>query len=585
MTTQTSYKQASFNRKLIYGIGIAVLLYPLALLSRPATLTDPEGGVLSDMRSKNGLSQANLGEIDPASETMKLATLGLRGLAVNLLWGKAEEFKKKEDWTNLTATLEQLAMLQPNFITFWKYQSWNVAYNVSVQFDDYRDRYYYVREGIQFLEQGVEKNRENRDIPQLLWDLGWFIGQKIGRADEHVQYRRLFKNDDEYHGDEPPPGSDERDNWLVSKLAYLDCVSSIQDRGKSIGKKSEKIVYSSPAKSQMSYATAIEEEGEFRKGQAAWTIAADDWRDFGDRWIEHSTGRRLQLGHEDELGQAIDAKVKELDALGAQLRDEIAKEKREALTAEQKAALAKPRADRSQEEAELAYATEQSLEVTDQELVERLAEVNPEVRKQASLLAAWIADKRVDFIYTQRYKNDANYDYWELRAEFEQKDAAVDARRHMFNGKKAFADDQNTEEAKSQYEQGFKKWREVLDTYPDLQDPDGTTGDDLMIFVTDYRKVLRSVGEEIPDDFPLWDIIENFDLELDFQEELQAREIRLRQESGEDAPDEEAGEAPEPSEAADSDDSGSADSAAQEESEATTEESANDSAVPEESTS
>ena len=114
-------------------------------------------------------------------------------MAVNLLWEKANYYKKVEDWTNLTATLEQLAKLQPNFITFWKFQAWNLTYNVSVEFDDYHDRYYYVRRGIQFLQEGEHYNTDN---PQLLWDLGWFVGQKIGRADEYVQYRKLFKADD-----------------------------------------------------------------------------------------------------------------------------------------------------------------------------------------------------------------------------------------------------------------------------------------------------------------------------------------------------------------------------------------------------
>ena len=167
------------------------------------------------------LSQVNLGEVDPASETIKLATLGLRGVAVNLLWEKANYYKKTEDWTNLTATLEQLAKLQPNFITFWKFQAWNLTYNVSVEFDDYNDRYYYVRRGIQFLQEGEHYNVNN---PQLLWDLGWFIGQKIGRADEYVQYRRLFKADDEFHADAPDRTPDERDNWLVGKEWYLTAI-------------------------------------------------------------------------------------------------------------------------------------------------------------------------------------------------------------------------------------------------------------------------------------------------------------------------------------------------------------------------
>ena len=168
-------ERTSFYRKLAYLGIIVVLAFPIVWLSVPATTTR-EGGKLAQMRKQYNLAQVNLGEVDPASETIKLATLGLRGVAVNLLWEKANYYKKVEDWTNLTATLEQLAKLQPNFITFWKFQAWNLTYNVSVEFDDYHDRYYYVRRGIQFLQEGEHYNTDN---PQLLWDLGWFIGQKI----------------------------------------------------------------------------------------------------------------------------------------------------------------------------------------------------------------------------------------------------------------------------------------------------------------------------------------------------------------------------------------------------------------------
>ena len=91
-------QNASFIRKIIYGCGIIVLLFPLFLLGQPAT-TSPDGsrdgssgsagGKLAQLRSEYGLSQAELGQIDPASETMKMATLGLRAFAANILWTKA----------------------------------------------------------------------------------------------------------------------------------------------------------------------------------------------------------------------------------------------------------------------------------------------------------------------------------------------------------------------------------------------------------------------------------------------------------------------------------------------------------------
>ena len=119
-------ERSSFYRKVMYGGIIVLLLFPLAWLSMPATVTEA-GGKLAQMRSEHRLSQRISARSIPASETIKLATLGLRGVAVNLLWEKANYYKKTEDWTNLTATLEQLAKLQPNFITFWKFQAWNLT--------------------------------------------------------------------------------------------------------------------------------------------------------------------------------------------------------------------------------------------------------------------------------------------------------------------------------------------------------------------------------------------------------------------------------------------------------------------------
>jgi len=125
-------------------VGIMALLVPLSLLSQPADSEGP-GGLLARMRRDRGLSQANLGEIDPTGETMRFATLGLKNVAVALLWDRANHYKKVEDWTNLSATLEQLTKLQPNFYSVWDFQAHNLSYNISVEFDDYRDRYAWVR--------------------------------------------------------------------------------------------------------------------------------------------------------------------------------------------------------------------------------------------------------------------------------------------------------------------------------------------------------------------------------------------------------------------------------------------------------
>jgi len=203
---------------LIMLVAIAVLLVPLSMLSQPADSSSP-GGYLARLRTRDGLSQANLGEIDPTSETMRLASLGLKNIAVTLLWDRATHYKKVEDWTNLSATLEQMTKLQPNFYSIWDFQAHNLSYNISVEFDDYHDRYAWVMKGIEFLRQGIALNLRE---PRLLGRMGWFIGQKIGRADEKKQYRRLFKADDDFHErDRPGRTLPERDNWLVAREKYL----------------------------------------------------------------------------------------------------------------------------------------------------------------------------------------------------------------------------------------------------------------------------------------------------------------------------------------------------------------------------
>src|SRR5262245_40006492 len=131
----------SFIRKIVYLCAIAALLFPLFMLGQPRTIKQP-GGVLARLRDQYDLSQAELGEIDPAGESMKLATLGMRGVAAAILWNKSIDYKRKKDWDKLSATLNQITKLQPNYTAVWENQAHNLSYNVSAEFDDYRYRYH-----------------------------------------------------------------------------------------------------------------------------------------------------------------------------------------------------------------------------------------------------------------------------------------------------------------------------------------------------------------------------------------------------------------------------------------------------------
>ena len=164
---------SSFNsrqRKMAYGIGIVLLLVPIVYLGFPAKQNAAAGeqsgglGVLARMRQDYDLGEATLGQVDPSSSAMNLVLLGLRGPAASVLHLKAIEYQERKQWAKLKATVDSIILLQPHYVQIWKFQGWNLAYNVSREWDKVDDRFYWVKEGIKFLILGTERNSDS--VPQ-----------------------------------------------------------------------------------------------------------------------------------------------------------------------------------------------------------------------------------------------------------------------------------------------------------------------------------------------------------------------------------------------------------------------------------
>ncbi len=524
-------ENSSFRRKIIYVVLLALLLFPISQLGSPSTLED-DGGKLAQLRKEYELGQSDLGEIDPASETIRMATLGLRGIAVSMLWTKANEYKKKEDWTNFRATLEQLAKLQPYFISFWKYQAWNLTYNVSVELDDIRDRFAYVLRGINFLKEGTKYNRDN---PHLLAELGWFIGNKIGRADEHIEYRRLFKADDDFqnsfHEGNPPP-MEQRDNWLVSKGIYNESISVVDDKKKSIGQKNPTTFFAAPAMSQINYSEAIEEDGVFQeRARAAWRTAANMWKDYGNREMRSSRGTMIQLGNLTRWELEVAKLQSEFDALSKGVRAELVAEKRAKLPKDMLAAMGVPENLRSEQQNMLASEGQAQLEVSIDEIATRVAEKNPEKAGDANRLANRIKELNERIFLINNNRQVANYEYWKTRCDFEQTADALRARELAYLGNQAFKEDADLLKARQLFEESFNLWANVMEAFPSLKD-DSTTGSDLMEYVGDYNKILQQLDldlgdEEVDKNFPLWDVVIASDSERKYVEPIAEHNRRL----------------------------------------------------------
>ena len=202
----------------------------------------------------------------------------MRGVAADILWMKANSFQMKKDWTNLSATLEQITKVEPNFIGTWRYQGLElVLQRLRLLRRLTGDKYYWVIRGIRFLQDGV---RHNEREPRLLWDIGWFISYKIGRADERRQYRRLFTARRRL---QRLPPLELRDNWLVGKTWYKkaeDLVARLPEH--LVQGTSMVLFYHHSPMCQMDYADALEKDGVFgEKARLAWQVAGKEWFDFG----------------------------------------------------------------------------------------------------------------------------------------------------------------------------------------------------------------------------------------------------------------------------------------------------------------
>ena len=298
------------NRKLAYLGGIIALLIPIVTLGLPAEARDADsGGVIARQRAESGLGEGTLGDIDPASSSMNLMLLGLRGMAANQLWMEAIDQKEKKQWNELETTTNSIILLQPHFVQVWKFAGWNMAYNVSAEFDADEDRFYWIKKGAKFAKKGTDRNSLS---PELFHERGDYIGKKVGRSDEWRQFRRYWINDpdtDRWNGgpdmDLNPDG---RDNFLVAKDLYQQANDTMELDGAIPQRKmAEPLFRGYPQRMLFDLADRRQQSGQFDEAtRAYWSDAYDEWtQKFGkERFKTASKEVVLETTPEEAIGLA-----------------------------------------------------------------------------------------------------------------------------------------------------------------------------------------------------------------------------------------------------------------------------------------
>jgi hypothetical protein len=293
----------SQQRKLAYLGGILLLLVPIIMLGLPSDRSGA-GGTLAQLRTKYELGESDLGDVDPSSTAMNLVLLGMRGVAVNLLYAEFEKQKNTKQWAEMQATTESIVKLQPHFEKVWDMNGHNLAYNTSAEWDAVPDRYYWVKAGGKFYMRGVRRNKKSTHLQYFVANV---YQKKIGTADESKYYRYFFLHDPEpkfkdanlqsddqgkglrfeedgqilmlkHHGPDPDFNPTIRDNYLVAKGEY-EKACDIEDKGRRMQHILDKSLFRSmPARCQFDYAAGLQKDGKFGDiTRVAWAEALSDW--------------------------------------------------------------------------------------------------------------------------------------------------------------------------------------------------------------------------------------------------------------------------------------------------------------------
>ena len=511
--------ETSFKRKVSYITGIVLLLFPLFYLGQPST-SDADGGrggKLAQLRAENYLAQSNLGEIDPVSSTMQLATFGLRPIAVIVLWEKATRFQKMEDYDNVTATVNQISKLQPNFVSIWKFQAHNLAYNISVDFDNYRHRYQWVRRGIDFLMEGTQYNSQDAKLVQ---EVGAYTGSKIGGSDEKRQFRRLFAEDDPFHqrmedyglemDSQLVAGVDGKpDNWKVANRWYQksEDVAKFSDGGirgdwlRFYERKPQALIY---------YAISLEDDGYLdTNAQQAFATAQAGLVELGTLDILSTfTRTTLRLNQGAEFQRKLDDMRGEMDKLGPGVR-QAEKEKRfNELSKPQQEAMNLAPELRTEYHERMIQEANQALFVSEIDIANAMPDG---VKDRALALAAEAEAMAIKADAVNYMRSMINYDYWLRRCEMEQLDLAINARKTTAAADELFIA-ARLQPAREEYEKAWTMWTNIFEKYPSMITKD--TGQNLMPSIANYVELLSQFDEEVPQGFALQELVDLAEAEL-----------------------------------------------------------------------
>lgn len=104
---------------------------------------------------------------------------GFRGLMADYLWLRSSKMQDEGNYFEMVQLADWIVKLQPRYTPSTAFLAWNMAYNVSVTFTRFEDRWRWVKRGIELIrDEALDRNPSD---PALFQQLGWIYQHKMGQ--------------------------------------------------------------------------------------------------------------------------------------------------------------------------------------------------------------------------------------------------------------------------------------------------------------------------------------------------------------------------------------------------------------------
>jgi hypothetical protein len=161
---------------------------------------------------RDALGLTRVQPLDNAPPVLAFTTValgGFRGLISNILWIRASDLQDDDKFFEMAQLADWITKLEPHFVQVWLVQAWNMAYNISIKFKDFPDRWRWVERGIQLLRDDGLRYNQNETL--IYRELAWFFQHKMGANmdDANVYFKQQWANEMAVVFDKKTPNLDE----------------------------------------------------------------------------------------------------------------------------------------------------------------------------------------------------------------------------------------------------------------------------------------------------------------------------------------------------------------------------------------